>query len=338
MARGRRGDWIERLWRSLGRPGSLKSFRLSVAASKRKSKRKRARSHSLPAKRKKTFGEGAFTRVAPPPTDFPEGLAPKWGEWSRRRRGVDVDELDRKRIHTIASRLERIVPPHVVDQMRGMEMRRWYAIEIVVDQYHADSVPDEAPPGYDVSKRRIRMVGLGRRLWFKVGNVAESGEIEDVEIRDVSGALTDEQQRKAATLRPDRQAWALWGSPSSKRQFVTLDDGARFYGRGDFLAWKAEAKARKGGRKRKRTGRLSYQEGRRASRADKAASARWRKTEAKIRALRAAGRHVEADRLERRAESQRRAQRSRVEVKGTGIFARAKPKRRSKRKGKGKRT
>lgn len=315
-------------WYALGRPGSLREFRLSFAASKRAAPRRRKTRTTS----RKTMGEGPFVRVVAPPTNFPPELPPRWGEWSRGRRGVDADALDRKRIYTIAARLERIVPPHVVDRLRGMEMRRWYAIEIVVDQYHADQTPDEAPPGYDASKRRIRMVGLGRRLWFKIGNVAEAGEIEDVTIRDVSGALTDEQQRRAATLRPDRQAWALWGSPRDKAQSVTLADGERFRGSGDYLAWRAEAKARKGGRPRKRTGRLTYEQGRKASKADKAATARWRKTQARIAALHAQGKHSEARRLESRALTQREAQARRKKTKGSGPFARVVVNRKRKKK------
>lgn len=326
-------DPVRALWYRLGRPGSLASFRLSYAA-QRASKRKRSKK----APRRKTFGEGPFSRVAPAPSNFPEGLPARWGEWSRKRRGVDVEALDRKRVESIAARLEDIVPSHVVERMRGMELTRWYGIEIVVDQYHADQVDEtEAPPGYAPSKRRIRMVGLGRKLWFKVGNIAESGEIEDVKIRDVSGPLTDAEMRRALTLKPNKQAWALFGSPRHKRQSVTLTDGSRFDGVGDFLAWEKERNARRKGRKRKRRGRHGYEQGRRISRADKAASKRYTKTQQRIEALRAAGKNREADRLERRAEAQRTAAQKTHDTVGKGIFARAKPRKRRGRKRKGKR-
>jgi hypothetical protein len=287
------------------------------------------------------MGDGAFARVVAPPSNFPEGVAPRWREWGRARAAaafqVDADRLDELRIAGIVEELRSPhgpdVPEHVMAELERIDPKRWYAVELVVTGYQQNE-EEEATKG-EGSKRRIRFVGIGRRLWYKIANVAEVSQVEDATVKDVSGILSPDQLARARSLKPERQAWAIWANP---RMMVTLSDGAAFKGRGDYQKWRKERDARKGGRGRKRRGPRTYEEGTRIARADAAAAARHVASEERIRELRRLGRKVEADRLQRRVNSQRDAQRARGKTKGRGIFARVEPKKMpSKRRGKGRR-
>lgn len=310
----KRSDPARSAWYRLGRPGPLAAFRLSFASSKKKPPRKRRRKKKATSGpgivRRKTLGEGFFSRVAPPPSHFPEGARPLWARWGRDRATASLaraDDLDRMRIESIVDFLEgpdAAVSPRVMTQLKKIDPKRWFAVELVVSGYHQQEHDDQ--PVDSVPRRRIRFVGIGRRLWYKIANVAEVSEIEDASVRDVSGPLSKVQRARAHGLKEGNQAWALWELPT--RDKVTLTSGSAWYGKGDYEAWRRERDKRKRkGRKRKGRGRHTYEQGTAIARADAAAMKRQLASDAKAERLRAAGDEAGARRIERRAKAARDA-------------------------------
>ena len=345
MARRRRGDRAERVWRSLGRPGPLAAFRLSFSASSRpvpRTRKGRGKRRSGGGGHRKTYGEGPFARVAPAGNVFPfAGQRTSWERYARDRRDEELrarmralprGEVEALQLANIRDRLDSLdLPPEVQSELERIDPTRWYAVEHTVEAYWMSTGDEgEIPEGYDASKRRIRFAGIGKQLWYKIANVAEHSDVTDATVRDVSGRLSDPDLARALALKPGRQAWAIWGNPEMS---VTLASGRRFKGRGDYYAWRRGMLARKGGKKRKGGGRLTYEEARAANKADRQAMRRALETQARAAGLRAQGKVAEARRLEQRSEARRGAKPSTgARVRGKGIFARVQPGRRGKKR------
>lgn len=223
----------------------------------------------------------------------------------------DVEEL---RASDSLRELERIrrrrgsVPPAVIRALEGIDPNGSYRASFIVDDYVSDEeFDDNAPPDYGQgARRRIVFIGLGHRIIDQAVNLADRAQIVSLRL-----------QRLARPM-DKREIYPLYDD-----DMMRVESGRRLKGSG-------QRPPRKG-----KTGPRPYH-GRRTKAADKLlkdaerqAKARGKRLGAKIKKLRAQGKHAEADKLEARSararKSSERAQSfHKVGIRGTP-FVRMKP-------------
>jgi hypothetical protein len=261
-----------------------------------------------PAPARKTLGDGPFTRLVGPPTHAPEGTAPDWRAWGRRRGGrtfggggttlgpVPIvpsqeqrDELAAMDVFHELTRLD--VDPFVAQEIAEIDRDRWYAVVVTVKggSGSAGAQASERKGGY--ATNRVVLVGTGVRLWGRFMHLADpdggGSEVLDVEVHELQTQYGD---------RPD--AFPLWSE-----QTVTVKGGALLEGAGRqalWMEWHAEHGTKKRGRKKKSGGSMNATERRKYKAAERARKARAKKTQTRRRALEDAGDAVAGRRLTKR--------------------------------------
>lgn len=186
-------------------------------------------------------------------------------------------ESRRNQVRKILSRND--VDPDVIDDIVGMDPVRSYAIQI----YGRQSSPRAANAVGGVVVRQAVFVGPGLRLWSRA--VAYSNRA-DIALVDIAEIATSEDH-------------PLWDHPFSPQSVKTVE-GVQIMGQGYWGDWNDR---RKLGRPKKGGGRMTAEQRRANSRSKHAANKRRHELRERIDQLKSQGKHLEADRLLRRADA-----------------------------------